>query len=136
MVAITGAPGNASVVRRAARIAARVKADLIAVHVVPRDGDARRSDTSELEALVEAVGGSWVTLEGDDVAKTIFAAAVERQITQIVLGTSRLTKWQSFTRGSVIQTILRLASDNDIDVHVIARRDEAGNGLPVAADDG
>jgi two-component system sensor histidine kinase KdpD len=136
MVAITGAPGNASVIRRAARIAARVKADLTAVHVVPRDGDVRRSDTSELEALVGAVGGTWVTLEGDDVAKTIFAAAVERQITQIVLGTSRLSKWQMFTRGSVIQTILRLASDNDIDVHVIARRDDSGNGLPVADDDG
>ena len=34
MVAVTGAPGNASVIRRAARIAARVKAPLVAVHVV------------------------------------------------------------------------------------------------------
>ena len=48
-------------------------------------------------------------------AKAIFAAAVDQQITQIVLGTSRLTRWQSMTRGSVMQTILRLASDNDID---------------------
>ena len=37
MVAVTGAPGNASVIRRAARIAARVKADLIAVHVISGD---------------------------------------------------------------------------------------------------
>ena len=62
---------------------------------------------------------------GEDVAKTIFAAAVDQQITQIVLGTSRLSRWQSMTRGSVIQTLLRMASDNDIDVHVIARRDDA-----------
>jgi len=73
---------------------------------------------------VRDVGGTWQTAHGDDVADTIFAAAVEQQITQIVLGTSRLTRWQSITRGSVIQKILRLASDNDIDVHVIARRDE------------
>jgi two-component system, OmpR family, sensor histidine kinase KdpD len=126
MVAVTGAPGNASVVRRAARIAARVKADLIAVHVISGD-DARQSDTSELEELVKAVGGKWQTLEGDDVAKTIFAAAVDQQITQIVVGTSRLTRWQSMTRGSVIQTILRLASENDIDLHVIARRDDNGH---------
>ena len=39
MVAVTGAPGNASVVRRAARIAARVKSPLIAVHVVSADGE-------------------------------------------------------------------------------------------------
>jgi two-component system, OmpR family, sensor histidine kinase KdpD len=123
MVAVTGAPGNASVIRRAARIAARVKADLIAVHVISGD-DASQASTAELEELVKAVGGRWQTLEGDDVAKTIFAAAVDQQITQIVLGTSRLTRWQSMTRGSVIQQILRMASENDIDLHVIARRDE------------
>jgi two-component system sensor histidine kinase KdpD len=127
MVAITGAPGNASVIRRAARIAARLKAPLIAVHVQSSDADGRHSSTDELQDLVRAVGGTWQRLEGDDVAKTIFAAAVDQQITQIVLGTSRLTRWQSMTRGSVIQAILRMASENDVDVHVIARRDEPGD---------
>src|SRR5579871_1182091 len=135
MVAVTGAPGNASVIRRAARIAARVKAPLVAVHVLSGDAEADRSTTAELEELVAAVGGTWQTLEGDDVAKTIFAAAVDQQITQIVLGTSRLTRWQSVTRGSVIQQILRMASENDIDVHVIARRDVPADRL-VADDDG
>jgi two-component system sensor histidine kinase KdpD len=135
MVAVTGAPGNASVIRRAARIAARLKAPLIAIHVLGGDADARQTSTAELEELVRAVGGTWQTVEGDDVAKTIFAAAVDQQITQIVLGTSRLTRWQSMTRGSVIQAILRMASENDVDVHVIARRD--GNGdSPAAEDDG
>jgi len=114
-----------------------VKAPLIAIHVVSGDADARGSSTAELEELVKAVGGTWQTLEGEDVAKTIFAAAVDRHITQIVLGTSRLTRWQSITRGSVIQQILRMASDNDIDVHVIARRDpDEANGRPDADDDG
>jgi len=125
MVAVTGAPGNASVIRRAARIASRIKADLIAVHVISGDAEATQASTAELEELVKAVGGRWQTLEGDDVAKTIFAAAVDQQITQIVVGTSRLTRWQSMTRGSVIQQILRMASENDIDLHVIARRDVA-----------
>ena len=126
MVAVTGAPGNAAVVRRAARIAARVKAPLVAVHVVPADGESGASTAvlAELEELVKAVGGTWQTLQGDDVAKTIFAAAVDQQITQIVIGTSRLTRWQSMTRGSVVQQILRMASENDIDLHVIARREE------------
>ena len=134
MVAVTGAPGNASVIRRAARIAARLKAPLVAVNVVGGD-DSRRSSTAELEELVAAVGGTWQTLDGDDVAKTIFAAAVDQQITQLVLGTSRLSRWKSMTRGSVVQTLLRLASDNDIDLHVIARRNEA-IGRPAADDDG
>ena len=81
-----------------------------------------KAGTAELEELVKAVGGTWQTVEADDVAKTIFAAAVDQQITQIVVGTSRLTRWQSMTRGSVVQQILRMASENDIDLHVIARR--------------
>jgi len=133
MVAVTGAPGNASVIRRAARIAARIKADLIAVHVISGD-DASQVSTAELEEVVKAVGGRWQTLEGDDVAKTIFAAAVDQQITQIVVGTSRLTRWQSMTRGSVIQQILRMASENDIDLHVIARRDEPDGRLGESED--
>jgi len=133
MVAVTGAPGNASVIRRAARIAARTKADLIAVHVISGD-DASRASTAELEEVVRAVGGRWQTLEGDDVAKTIFAAAVDQQITQIVVGTSRLTRWQSMTRASVIQQILRMASENDIDLHVIARRDESDARLAESED--
>jgi two-component system sensor histidine kinase KdpD len=124
LVAVTGAPGNAAVIRRAARIAARTKADLIALHVVAGDAETRSASTAELEELVKAVGGRWETLESDNVAKAIFAFAIDQQITQIVLGTSRLTRWQSVTRGSVIQQVLRMASDNDIDVHVIARRDE------------
>ena len=133
MVAVTGAPGNASVIRRAARIAARVKAPLVAINVVSGDADARKAGTAELEELVTAVGGTWQTVESDDVAKAIFAAAVEQQITQIVVGTSRLTRWQSMTRGSVMQQILRMASENDIDLHVIARREPSNN--PPAADD-
>ncbi|MGO9855207.1 MAG: universal stress protein [Acidimicrobiales bacterium] len=129
MVAVTGAPGNASVLRRAARIAARVKAPLVAIHVVTGDAEESSGSTAELEELVKAVGGTWQTVQGDDVAKTIFAAAIDQQITQIVVGTSRLTRWQSMTRGSVIQQILRMASENDIDLHVIARRGEL-NGQP------
>jgi two-component system sensor histidine kinase KdpD len=133
MVAVTGAPGNASVIRRAARIAARVKAPLVAINVLSGDAETTKAGTEALEEVVKAVGGTWQTVQGDDAAKAIFAAAVDQQITQIVVGTSRLTRWQSMTRGSVLQQILRMASENDIDLHVIARRDEP-NGGPVADD--
>ena len=135
MVAVTGAPGNASVIRRAARIATRLKAPLVAINVVSGDAEATKAGTSELEELVTAVGGTWQTVQGDDVAKAIFSAAIDQQITQIVVGTSRLTRWQSMTRASVIQQILRMASENDIDLHVIARRD-APNGGAVADEAG
>jgi two-component system sensor histidine kinase KdpD len=124
LVAVTGAPGNAGVIRRAARIAARSKAELLALHVIAGDAVVSRASTDELETLVHAVGGKWLTVEGDDVASTIVATAVDKQITQIVLGSSKLSRWQSMTRGSVIQQILRKASEEGIDVHVIARQHE------------
>src|SRR6202046_5668642 len=61
MVAVTGAPGNAAVIRRAARIAARVKAPLIAINVVAGDAESAKASTTELEELVKAVGGTWQT---------------------------------------------------------------------------
>ncbi len=106
----------------------------MAINVVSGDAEAKKAGTAELEELVTAVGGTWQTVESDDVAKAIFAAAIDQQITQIVVGTSRLTRWQSMTRGSVMQQILRMASENDIDLHVIARR-EASINAPVAEDE-
>ena len=47
-----------------------------------------------------------------------------------------MTRWQSMTRASVIQQILRLASEHDIDVHVIARRDVVPVDHPSADDEG
>ncbi|MGO8863374.1 MAG: universal stress protein [Acidimicrobiales bacterium] len=129
LVAVTGAPGNDTVIRRAARMAARMKADLIVLHVVPGDADRRSDNTDRLEELVRDVGATWQVVQGDDIASTIMATAIDHQITQIVLGTSKLSRWQSFTRGSVIQKILRMASDESIDVHVIARMTER-NGHP------
>jgi two-component system sensor histidine kinase KdpD len=123
MVAVTGAPGNDTVIRRAARIAARSKAELLALHVVSHDAEGPKRGIDELQALVLAVGGTWQVTAGEDVAAAIVLAGVEHQITQIVLGTSQHTRWQSWTRGgSVMMNVLRLAAREGIDVHVIARQ--------------
>jgi two-component system sensor histidine kinase KdpD len=133
LVAVTGAPGNDTVIRRAARMAARMKGELLALHVVAGDARATSDATERLEELVHDVGGTWQVVQSEDVAATIMKTAIDRQITQIVLGTSKLSRWQSLTRGSVIQQILRMASDEAIDVHVIARLTERA-GRPPADD--
>jgi len=134
LVAVTGAPGNDTVIRRAARMAARMKGELLVLHVVSGDAQSKSDRTGALQELVHDVGGSWEVVHGEDVAATIMATALDRQITQIVLGTSKLSRWQSLTRGSVIQQILRMASDEAIDVHVIARLTERA-GRPAPDDD-
>jgi len=135
LVAVTGAPGNDTVIRRAARMAARMKGDLVVLHVLPDDAQAKPGTTERLEELVRDVGATWEVVHGEDVAATIMKVAIERQITQIVLGTSKLSRWQSLTRGSVIQQILRMASDEFIDVHVIARMTERNGRTPADGED-
>jgi two-component system sensor histidine kinase KdpD len=135
LVAVTGAPGNDTVIRRAARMAARMKADLLVLHVVSGDAEATARSTDWLEELARDVGAGWLVVECQDVAATIMATATDHQITQIVLGTSKLSRWQSLTRGSVIQQILRMASDESIDVHVIARMTERSPRLSGEAPD-
>ena len=90
LVAVTGAPGNGTVIRRAARMAARMKGELLALHVVAGDARATSDATERLEELVHDVGGTWQVVQSEDVAATIMKTAIDRQITQIVLGTSKL----------------------------------------------
>ena len=125
MVAVTGAHGTDAVIRRAARMAARSKADLHAVHVVASE-QARRGAVDELDVLhklTDDLGAQWHVLNSEEPARTLVDFAREHQVTQIVLGSSRRSRWEELTKGSVVQRVLRFAADCDVDVHVIARRD-------------
>ncbi len=124
MVAVTGAPGTDNVIRRAARIAARTKGEFLVVHVVSADqGSSRPLD--ELEQLAGDLGAEWHEINRDDPARGLVDFAEQHQVTQIVLGASRRSRWAELTKGSVIRRVIRFASDSDVDVHVIARRDLA-----------
>jgi len=125
MVAVTPDPDSAGLIRRAARIASRLKADLDVVHVAPADGATRnRGATGELRELAANVGARWHEVEDDDPVRSIARFAREHQITQIVIGSSSRNRWQQLTGGgSNVTRILREAGSVGIDVHVIARRD-------------
>ncbi len=120
MVALTGAPGNDQVIRRAARMARRSHGDLVGVHVVSDDG--LRREMSELLArhrtLLEELGGSYHAVAGTDVPATLIGFASARHVTQIVLGTSRRSRWTELTHGSIVNRVVR--ASRDIDVHVIS----------------
>jgi two-component system sensor histidine kinase KdpD len=126
VVALTGSSDGDRLVRRAARIAQRVKGELIAVHVPPQDGLAAPS-TELLErqrALVEHLGGQYREVVGDDVAAALVSTARAMNATQIVLGATRRSRWQELTSGSIINSVIR-GSGEDIDVHVISRAGKA-----------
>jgi two-component system sensor histidine kinase KdpD len=132
MVAVTGAQGTDAVLRRAARIALRVHASLAAVYVVG-DDSARAASQKSLKAIkhvAEDVGATWHEITADDPATALVQFAKDHQITQIVLGASRRSRWEQVTsRASVVQRVLRFARQAGVDVHVIGR---LGEGAPLS----
>jgi two-component system, OmpR family, sensor histidine kinase KdpD len=128
MVAVTAAPGHDVLLRRAARIASRVKGELDVVHVTAGDarrlGEPDRRSLDRLRELASDVGARWHEIQGDDAARAIASFARQHQITQIVIGSSQRNRWQQLTGGgSNVQRVIKEAGAFGIDVHVIARRE-------------
>jgi two-component system sensor histidine kinase KdpD len=126
LVAVTAAPGTDAIVRRAARMAARIKADLHVLHIIAGDG-ARRSHEPQLAILRQVatdVGAHWDEIQADNPAQAVIEFAQGHQITQIVVGSSSRSRWQELKGGgSIVRKISRLAGTAGIDMHIIARRD-------------
>ncbi|WP_407657316.1 sensor histidine kinase [Jatrophihabitans endophyticus] len=134
VVALTGGPEGETLIRRAARIAARVAGgDLLAVHIVRSDGLAGASlaDLERQRLLVESLGGSYHSVAGEDVAAAVLGFARAKNATQIVIGASRRHPVVAGLGGpGTGMTITRLSGA--IDVHVVGH-DFVGKGrrLPV-----
>ena len=123
MVAVTPAPGADTLMRRAARMAARLKSQLDVVHVAVSDATrpADRKAVEELRELATDIGARWHEISADDPARGIAGFAREHQITQIVIGASQRSRWQQMTGGgSNVVRVIREAGPYGIDVHVIA----------------
>jgi len=133
MVAVTPVPGTDALLRRAARMASRLKGDLDVVHVAGSDATrpADRPTVGKLRELAADVGARWHEIEGDDPARVIARFAQEHQITQIVIGSSQRSRWQQLTGGgSNVTRVIREAGALGIDVHVIALRKTPLTGRP------
>ena len=121
VVSLTGAPGSAVLVRRAARMAMRTKAELVGVHVRTDDGlaDAGSEGLGRNRALLDDLGGRYVEVVGADVAPALVQVARAENATQLVLGATHRSRLSEFVRGSVINSVIR-AAGGALDVHVIA----------------
>ncbi|HAP76636.1 MAG TPA: histidine kinase [Acidimicrobiaceae bacterium] len=125
VVALTGAPGGEQVIRRAARLAGRLRGDLIAVHVASPDGLSTSTGASleRHRALVVALGGTYREVVGDDVPAVLAAFAAGEHATQLVIGATQRSRWTELVRGSVVGKLQRRLTG--VDLHVIATEDAA-----------
>jgi two-component system sensor histidine kinase KdpD len=128
LVGVTADPGAEAIVRRAARIAAGIHADLDVVHVASQRAARRGPDDNlaRLRHVVADVGATWHDLDADDLVSALVEYAKSEQVTQIVVGSSHRRRWQELTGGgSIAGRVSRLAAQAGIDVHIMALR-EAG----------
>jgi two-component system sensor histidine kinase KdpD len=126
LVGVTAAPGTDGIVRRASRMASRIKAELQVLHIISGEGAKRSHDQqlALLRQLTTDVGAHWNEVRADDPAQALFDFARTHQITQIVVGSSGRSRWQELkSGGSIVRKISQLAAPAGIDVHIIARRD-------------
>jgi two-component system sensor histidine kinase KdpD len=128
LVGVTPAPGAEAMVRRAARMAARIEADLEVVNVVSQGAGRRSRDDglARLRQVAADVGAAWHDLNADDLAGALVEYAENQQVTHIVVGSCQRSRWQELIGGgSIIGSVSRLAGRAGIDVHIMAQR-EAG----------
>jgi two-component system sensor histidine kinase KdpD len=125
MVGVTAAPGAEAIVRRASRMAARIKADLDVVHISGGGTGKKRDDRlALLRQVVSDVGARWHQLDGDDPVDALIEFARDQHITQIVVGSSQRNRWQELiSGGSIVRRVSRYATRAGNDVHIVARRE-------------
>ncbi|SIT71543.1 two-component system, OmpR family, sensor histidine kinase KdpD [Burkholderia sp. b14] len=110
-------PGSesATLVRAAARLAATLKADWLAVYVetpkLQRLPDTVRKRTLDALKLAAELGAETVTLDGSDAARTLLAYARMRNVSRLVAGMPRTRRWLA---PSVGERLLQSASDIDV----------------------
>ncbi|HUL28330.1 MAG TPA: DUF4118 domain-containing protein, partial [Streptosporangiaceae bacterium] len=133
VVALTGGPEGETLIRRAARIAARSSGgDLLAVHITRSDG-LTGADPAALAAqrqLTESLGGSYHQVVGDNIPDALLTFARAENATQLVLGASRRSWLSAMLTGPGIGS-RTIRGSGDIDVHIVTHSHMGrGRGLP------
>jgi two-component system, OmpR family, sensor histidine kinase KdpD len=133
VVALTGGPEGKTLIRRAARIAARSSGgDLLAVHVTKSDGltGANPAALASQRRLAESVGGTYHQVVGDNISEALLTFARAENATQLVLGASRRSWLSAMLTGPGIGS-RTIRGSGDIDVHIVTHSEMGrGRGLP------
>ena len=108
-------------VRRGYRLAERMHASFVTVHVQMPGAVLGQKEQALLEEayhLTRDLGGQVVELQGDPVAEEVVRYVREAGVTFIVMGQSARSRWEEITRGSIINRIMR--ETRNVDIVVVA----------------
>ena len=122
LVCVGPSPMSARLVRATRRMATSLRAPWIALHVELEHGRVlSHADQTNLEVnlrLAEELGASVETAFGIDFAETVIKYAHHHNVTKIVVGKSRMSKWQRILSSDFVNELIE--KSGDIDVYVIS----------------
>jgi two-component system sensor histidine kinase KdpD len=136
LVCVGPSPTSAKVVRAAKRLADRLDAPWIALHVVTaqaaRMTQADRQRLQQHLRLAESLGAETVQVSGADITEELLRYAGERNVTKIVVGkTDAPRAWRRPPRRSLVDRLIR--DSGNIDVFVVRGLDEPAAPSPAVA---
>lgn len=118
-VAFEAKPESARLIRRGARVAQRLKAELHVIFVETRPPSAEEKRTLEaFEKLTAELDAEFHVIPSKNVTDAIVSFTRANDITQIIMGETHRSKWQEFVGGNIIHEVMRRT--HDVDVYVIA----------------
>ncbi len=122
LVCVGPSPMSARLVRATRRMAASLRAPWVALHVELERGKVLPlADQQRLEAnlrLAEELGATVETAYGTEFAETVLRYSQHHNITKVVVGKHRMSRWQEFVGGAFVHELIRRSGD--IDVYVIS----------------
>ncbi len=119
LVCVGPSPTSAKVVRAAKRLADRIHAPWIALHIesaaAARWSDADRQQLHRNLKLAESLGGEIVQASGDDVSQELLAYASSRNVTKIIVGKNGepTNRWRR-RPNSLVDRLLRDSGNMDV----------------------
>ncbi len=113
LICIGDDPDEQRLIRRGARLADRLNAELLVAHVNANGHRASRALEQNLE-LAETLEAEVIQLDAPDVGTAIADLAMERQASIIMLGESHRSRVQALFRRPIVDTLLALTKDVDI----------------------
>ena len=119
VVAVTGGAESETLVRRAFRIASKSSAELMVVHVVRGDGlsGVAAPQMGRVREVATSLGATLHTVVGDDVPAALLDFAREMNATQLVVGTSRRSRWARIFDEGIGAAVVQ--QSGKIDVHMV-----------------
>jgi two-component system sensor histidine kinase KdpD len=132
VVAVTGGRESETLVRRASRIASKSSAELMVVHVIRGDGLAGLSEPrmNKIRELANSLDASAHTVVGDDIPTALLDFAREINATQLVIGSSRRSRWSRIFDEGIGPAIVQ--QSGKIDVHIVTH-EESKRGFRLAS---